>query len=552
MFNSTPRRHGRLVTRSTVATVLCAAMLSSTASFVHPGVANAAPTNPSNTDIQNALDAIRNSQGNVAGLAGAIAQVQDEINKVELHMGELREGVNKALVDLHDAQATAEQARQGVRSARDRLNTTQREIEDAQKKLDEISRTAYRHSNTGGIEAAASDDAARDALDRQTYLRTNAEEQQQAISALDQARTEHANEESRLRAARDLAEQRESEAAAAKDAAESRIQETSGQLAAENARRQDLMQQRDLAQAELDGNREKADELHQQRKEYEAYQQAEQERAAAEEAARQAAEQRRQAEDAARQAKAEADRERREKEAEEARRSEEQKEAERKAKANQAAQAAAALIAAASAAHNQTENPYPQGEDAANATISAVHNAGEQNPNVNGTEVPLGQVPTLDSVSEAAGNTAGAAQGSRDQKIETVINRAMSQLGVPYAWGGGTATGPSQGIRDGGVADSYGDYNKIGFDCSGLVLYAYAGIGIALPHYTGYQYQYGTKVNINEIQRGDLLFWGPNAEYHVAIYLGNGQMIEAPQSGSVVQVSSVRYAGMSPYAVRLI
>ncbi|AZA13601.1 NlpC/P60 family protein [Corynebacterium choanae] len=142
--------------------------------------------------------------------------------------------------------------------------------------------------------------------------------------------------------------------------------------------------------------------------------------------------------------------------------------------------------------------------------------------------------------------------GSREERIEAMIARAESQLGVQYAWGGGNAAGPTKGIRDGGVADSYGDYNKVGFDCSGLVLYAFAGVGIALPHYTGSQYQRGTKVAISDIQRGDLLFWGPNAEYHVAIYLGDGKMIEAPQSGSHVKISPVRYAGMSPYAVRML
>ena len=142
--------------------------------------------------------------------------------------------------------------------------------------------------------------------------------------------------------------------------------------------------------------------------------------------------------------------------------------------------------------------------------------------------------------------------GSKDARIETAIARAKSQLGTPYAWGGGDATGPTKGIRDGGVADTYGDYNKVGFDCSGLVLYAFAGAGIALPHYTGYQYQRGTKVAISDIQRGDLLFWGPSGNQHVAIYLGDGQMIEAPQSGGVVQISPVRYGGMAPNAVRLI
>ncbi|WP_433597690.1 NlpC/P60 family protein [Nocardia sp. CA-135953] len=138
------------------------------------------------------------------------------------------------------------------------------------------------------------------------------------------------------------------------------------------------------------------------------------------------------------------------------------------------------------------------------------------------------------------------------EAIETVVDRAMSQLGVVYAWGGGDEDGPTLGIRDGGVADSYGDYNKVGFDCSGLMIYAFAGIGVSLPHYSGYQYNAGTRVPVAERSRGDMLFWGPNGSEHVALYLGNGKMVEAPQSGEVVRVSSVREGGIMPYAVRIV
>lgn len=162
----------------------------------------------------------------------------------------------------------------------------------------------------------------------------------------------------------------------------------------------------------------------------------------------------------------------------------------------------------------------------------------------------LEELDTTDSVTKKASASLGDA--SREAKIETVIERATSQVGVPYAWGGGDANGPTQGIRDGGVADSYGDYNKVGFDCSGLVLYAFAGVGISLPHYTGYQYQKGTKISPSEMQRGDLVFYGPSGSQHVAIYLGDGTMVEAPQSGQNVSISPVRQAGMAPYAVRLI
>lgn len=135
--------------------------------------------------------------------------------------------------------------------------------------------------------------------------------------------------------------------------------------------------------------------------------------------------------------------------------------------------------------------------------------------------------------------------------VETAVARAMSQLGVQYAWGGGNTQGPTYGIRDGGVADSYGDYNKIGFDCSGLMIYAFAGV-TTLPHYSGYQYDSGRKVPLSQMRRGDMLFWGTAGIHHVAMYLGNGQMIEAPQSGLRVRIAPVRYGDILPYATRLI
>jgi cell wall-associated NlpC family hydrolase len=134
-----------------------------------------------------------------------------------------------------------------------------------------------------------------------------------------------------------------------------------------------------------------------------------------------------------------------------------------------------------------------------------------------------------------------------------VIARALSQLGVPYAWGGGNAGGPSRGVHDGGVADEFGDFAKVGFDCSGLMVYAFAGAGIALPHYSGYQYLAGRHVPLAAAEPGDLLFWGGEAGvHHVALYLGNGTMVEAPESGSVVRLTPVRYGGIMPFVTRLL
>ncbi|CQD14337.1 NLP/P60 protein [Mycolicibacterium conceptionense] len=76
-------------------------------------------------------------------------------------------------------------------------------------------------------------------------------------------------------------------------------------------------------------------------------------------------------------------------------------------------------------------------------------------------------------------------------------------MGVPYSWGGGTLTGPGPGV-------DY-DAGKVGFDCSGLTRYAFAGVGVQIPKYSGDQYNTGRKVPVAQAKRGDLLFWGPAA-----------------------------------------
>lgn len=137
-------------------------------------------------------------------------------------------------------------------------------------------------------------------------------------------------------------------------------------------------------------------------------------------------------------------------------------------------------------------------------------------------------------------------------RAEMVVNAALSQLGVAYAWGGGNAHGPTRGISDGGgAADQAGDRNKTGFDCSGLALYAYAQIGVAVPHQTQAiwtQFQPAI-TDRSAIAPGDLILLSDNGRasgvHHVAIYLGDGRVVEAPQSGQVVRVTSGIW--QSPY-----
>lgn len=151
----------------------------------------------------------------------------------------------------------------------------------------------------------------------------------------------------------------------------------------------------------------------------------------------------------------------------------------------------------------------------------------------------IGLAPT-----PAAGGLPTGARVRGPAAIEYVIRRGGSQIGVPYSWGGGTLTGPGPGV-------DY-DTGKIGYDCSGFTRYAFAGVGVQIPKYSGDQYNTGRPIPPSQAKRGDLIFWGPGGSQHVAIYLGGGKMLEASGSAEKVTVSPLRTAGMSPHLVRII
>ena len=134
--------------------------------------------------------------------------------------------------------------------------------------------------------------------------------------------------------------------------------------------------------------------------------------------------------------------------------------------------------------------------------------------------------------------------------IQGVIDRALSQVGVQYVWGGGTGRGPSTGIPD-----AFGSpLNRIGFDCSGLMLYAYNAAGVALPRVSRNQFNAGRKVPVSDLRAGDMVFFknGSNPIHHVAMYIGNGKMVEAPYTGADVRVVPLRTRGLLPQATRVL
>jgi cell wall-associated NlpC family hydrolase len=134
--------------------------------------------------------------------------------------------------------------------------------------------------------------------------------------------------------------------------------------------------------------------------------------------------------------------------------------------------------------------------------------------------------------------------------VQRVIDRALSQVGVQYVWGGGNGRGPSTGIPD-----AFGSpLNRIGFDCSGLMLYAYSGAGVALPRVSRNQFNAGRKVPMSQVRPGDLVFYKRAGRpiHHVAMYIGGGNMVEAPYTGANVRVVPLRRAGLMPQATRLL
>ena len=574
-------RFGRA--RNVLGATACAATISLVAGLVSPAASG------------------QSSASGVSELVTAVSRAQANVDALNLDLGGLQESVNQSLVDLYDAQVKAEQARRGKDEAKRRLNEAQERVDVLRAELDDLSRSQYRGASpSDALVAVSGKDTQRDVLDRSLFLRQRSEEKRAKLAEAEQARAEAANEEATLRQASELADASEAEAKQAEASARELLDANRAALEASVAERDAAQSQLDTAQEELDQQRPaQTDQAQTDKAQSDKAQadqaQSDQEQPETPDTATAAAEhdnaiaadpyaatltvskgdttyevpeevvdlvRQRVSNDAP-----EAPEPSRETVIDAVRTvAQTSSDSDIAALSSQAGlpaldsdtiakvgavAAGIAMVGGVAANHGSFDNSnadavelvtaFADGLNGALGTIEQTSDTAETADSTDSLSAVLPEVETAADVSAKSQKSVTAVSDS--SQVEAVIARAQSQIGTPYVWGGGDADGPTTGVNGGSVS---------GFDCSGLVLYAFAAAGVALPHYTGYQYQRGTQVPASEAQRGDLLFWGPGGNQHVAIYLGDGTMIEAPQSGQNVTIAPVRWSGMAPNAVRLL
>lgn len=430
----------------------------------------------------------------IASLVAAVANADQKLQDLGARIQSEQEGVNKAIVALQTARDDAATAQTQVDASQAKLKDADAAITAAQTHFDTFAASTYMNGPSASY-VTAKDPA--DILDTAAVGQTLNVSTQQAITDLQRARTERVNEESAARQAKQKADQAVLDAQSSQDAAVASLSQAQQTFKDQQAELDQLTAERSAAQARLAAAREWS--------------------APATGVAPQAA-------------------------------------------------PVAAPAAPGSPAANWDRDPsaaapgnsrWDTGWDPTLPAIPSAFVSGDPVAILNGL---MGIASTSSQLTSQMGHSflqklglvptdSGFTNGAIPrvygrQASEYVIRRAGSQIGVPYSWGGGTAAGPGRGIDSGA--------GTVGFDCSGLILYAFAGVGIKLPHYSGAQYDMGRKIPASQMRRGDVIFYGPGGAQHVTLYLGAGKMLEAPYTGSDVHISDVRTSGMTPYVVRYI
>jgi cell wall-associated NlpC family hydrolase len=427
----------------------------------------------------------------IAGLVAAVANADQKLQDLGAVIQAQQEGVNKAIVDVQTARDNAATAQQEVDASAQRVQEANTAITAAQQRFDTFAAATYVNGPSDSY-LTASDPA--DIINTAAAGQTLSVSSQQVITNLQRARTEQVNKESAARLAKQNADSAVADAEASQQAAVAALTQAQQTFGSQQAELNRLTSERAAAQAKLNEARNWSAPVTGQ----------------------------------------------------------------------PAAQPAAAPSGDATAnwdrAPGAREARSGKWDAAWDPTLPAIPSAFVSGDPIAIINAILGYMSTSAQVTQQMGHNflqqlglvptpSGYTNGAIPrvygrQATEYVINRGLAVRGTPYSWGGGNAAGASHGIDSGA--------GTVGFDCSGLMLYMFAGVGIKLDHYSGSQYNAGRKVPSSQMRRGDMIFYGPNASQHVAMYLGDGQMLEAPYTGSTVKVSPVRTSGMTPYVTRLI
>jgi cell wall-associated NlpC family hydrolase len=423
---------------------------------------------------------------NLASLIAEVANANQQLQDIGAAVQTQQESVNKAIADVQTARDAADAARRDVDTSQQAVKDANAAIASAQQRFNTFAAATYVNGPSASYLTATTPD---DIIATATAGQTLAVSSQQVMTDLQRARTGQVNKESAARAAKQRADQAAADAQHSQDTAVAALTEAQKQFGAQQAEVDRLAAQRSAAQARLDAAR---------------------------------------------------------------------------SWSTSSARAPAGPTAPATGDRWDPGAPQsaaaPKDTSEWDTTLPMVPSANVADP-----------ISIVNSVLQISSSSAQAtADMGRSfltqlgilkpadtgitngriprvygrQASEYVIRRGMSQMGVPYSWGGGTAAGPSRGIDSGA--------GTVGFDCSGLILYSFAGVGIRLPHYSGSQYDMGRKIPSSQMRRGDVIFYGPGGSQHVTLYLGDGQMLEAPYTGSQVKISPVRTSGMTPYVIRYI
>jgi cell wall-associated NlpC family hydrolase len=173
-----------------------------------------------------------------------------------------------------------------------------------------------------------------------------------------------------------------------------------------------------------------------------------------------------------------------------------------------------------------TQEADPPADDTDPPTQEADPPVENPDPPVENPDPPTsnGSVGSNNVTHQAVSDPPQHTRPPRPHRARTAIRFAKAQLGEPYVYG---AAGPSS------------------WDCSGLTMKSWRRAGRSLSHWSVAQYYETTPISFSQLRRGDLLFWGdssdPDSIYHVAMYLGNGRMIQAPRPGRSVEIVSIYY-----------